>query len=113
VLSLSKFLSKVDQKLTRVFDLYLVRLFNLYLIVILTYLYTVSSTYDVLHHIPPCLLDASKLLELRKKLYSGTVTVEEIDQIAADFLDGEIVDWVSNWLSTVYPVLDNSFIHFF
>jgi hypothetical protein len=92
VLCLPKFLSKVDQTLTRVFDLYLVRLFNLYLTVILTYPYTVSSTYDVLHHVSPCLLDASKLLELRKKLYSGAMTIEEIDQIAADFLDGEIID---------------------
>jgi protein JSN1 len=42
--------------------------------------------------------DASKLRELRKKLDSGTMTVEEIDQVAADFLDGEIVDLASDWL---------------
>jgi protein JSN1 len=42
--------------------------------------------------------DASKLRELRKRLDSGTMTVEEIDQVAADFLDGEIVDLASDWL---------------
>ncbi|TFK42882.1 hypothetical protein BDQ12DRAFT_758558 [Crucibulum laeve] len=42
--------------------------------------------------------DASKLRELRKRLDSGTMTVDEIDQVAADFLDGEIVDLASDWL---------------
>ncbi|PAV24302.1 pumilio rrm domain-containing [Pyrrhoderma noxium] len=42
--------------------------------------------------------DASKLRELRKRLDSGTLSVEEIDQVAADFLDGEIVDLASDWL---------------
>jgi hypothetical protein len=42
--------------------------------------------------------DASKLRELRKRLDSGTMTVEEVDQVAADFLDGEIVDLASDWL---------------
>lgn len=43
--------------------------------------------------------DASKLRELRKKLDSaGTMSTEEIDQVAADFLDGEIVDLASDWL---------------
>ncbi|KAF5365616.1 hypothetical protein D9758_003189 [Tetrapyrgos nigripes] len=42
--------------------------------------------------------DASKLRELRKRLDSGTMTTEEIDQVAADFLDGEIVDLASDWL---------------
>lgn len=42
--------------------------------------------------------DASKLRELRKRLDSGTMTVEETDQVAADFLDGEIVDLASDWL---------------
>ncbi|KDN51751.1 hypothetical protein RSAG8_00299, partial [Rhizoctonia solani AG-8 WAC10335] len=42
--------------------------------------------------------DASKLRELRKRLDSGTCTVEEIDAVAADFLDGEIVDLASDWL---------------
>ncbi|KAJ7063126.1 hypothetical protein C8F01DRAFT_1131647 [Mycena amicta] len=42
--------------------------------------------------------DASKLRELRKRLDSGTMTVEEIDQVATDFLEGEIVDLASDWL---------------
>lgn len=42
--------------------------------------------------------DASKLRELRKRLDSGALSVEEIDQVAADFLDGEIVDLASDWL---------------
>ena len=48
--------------------------------------------------------DASKLRELRKRLDSGSCTVEEIDDVAADFLDGEIVDLASDWLgNTVSP----------
>ncbi|KAJ7219101.1 hypothetical protein GGX14DRAFT_434627 [Mycena pura] len=42
--------------------------------------------------------DASKLRELRKRLDSGTMTLEEIDQVATDFLEGEIVDLASDWL---------------
>ncbi|KAI0693745.1 hypothetical protein BC835DRAFT_1415764 [Cytidiella melzeri] len=42
--------------------------------------------------------DASKLRELRKRLDTSTITVEEIDIVAADFLDGEIVDLASDWL---------------
>ena len=42
--------------------------------------------------------DASKLRELRKRLDSSTITTEEIDNVAADFLDGEIVDLASDWL---------------
>ena len=42
--------------------------------------------------------DASKLRELRKRLDTSTITVEEIDTVAADFLDGEIVDLASDWL---------------
>lgn len=42
--------------------------------------------------------DASKLRELRKRLDSTNITVEEIDTVAADFLDGEIVDLASDWL---------------
>src|ERR1700734_3943927 len=53
--------------------------------------------------------DASKLRELRKRLDSGTMTVEEIDQVAADFLDGEIVDLASDWLgNTVCNFLRHS-----
>jgi hypothetical protein len=42
--------------------------------------------------------DAAKLRELRKRLDSGTMNVDEIDQIAADFMDSEIVDLASDWL---------------
>lgn len=42
--------------------------------------------------------DASKLRELRKRLDSSTMSVEEIDQVVGDFLDGEIVDLASDWL---------------
>lgn len=42
--------------------------------------------------------DASKLRELRKRLDASNITVEEIDNIAGDFLDGEIVDLASDWL---------------
>lgn len=42
--------------------------------------------------------DASKLRELRKRLDSGTMTTDEVDNVAADFLDGEIVDLASDWL---------------
>ena len=42
--------------------------------------------------------DASKLRELRKRMDSNTILDEEIEQVAADFLDGEIVDLASDWL---------------
>ncbi|KAF8731240.1 hypothetical protein AX14_005013 [Amanita brunnescens Koide BX004] len=42
--------------------------------------------------------DAAKLRELRKRLDSGSMSMEEVDQVAADFLDGEIVDLASDWL---------------
>lgn len=42
--------------------------------------------------------DASKLRELRKRLDSGNMLTQEIDDVAADFLDGEIVDLASDWL---------------
>lgn len=53
--------------------------------------------------------DASKLRELRKKLDSGTMTVEEIDQVAADFLDGEIVDLASDWLGNTVRLSQSSY----
>jgi protein JSN1 len=52
--------------------------------------------------------DASKLRELRKRLDSGTMTVDETDQVAADFLDGEIVDLASDWLGNTVRI--NEFI---
>ncbi|KAI0317820.1 hypothetical protein OF83DRAFT_97653 [Amylostereum chailletii] len=42
--------------------------------------------------------DASKLRELRKRMDSNTISDEEIEQVAADFVDGEIVDLASDWL---------------
>ncbi|KAJ3971976.1 hypothetical protein EV361DRAFT_174788 [Lentinula raphanica] len=42
--------------------------------------------------------DASKLRDLRKRLDSGTMTTDEVDNVAGDFLDGEIVDLASDWL---------------
>jgi protein JSN1 len=42
--------------------------------------------------------DASKLRELRKRLDSGGMTGEEVDEVAKDFVDGEIVDLASDWL---------------
>ena len=48
--------------------------------------------------------DASKLRELRKRMDTSTISIEEIDNVAADFLDGEIVDLASDWLgNTVSP----------
>jgi hypothetical protein len=49
--------------------------------------------------------DAAKLRELRKRLDSGTMTVDEIDQVAADFLDGEIVDLASDWLGNTVSAI--------
>ena len=42
--------------------------------------------------------DAAKLRELRKRLDSGPMSTEEIDQVATDFTDSEIVDLASDWL---------------
>lgn len=42
--------------------------------------------------------DASKLRELRKRMDSNTMSLEEIDNTASEFLDGEIVDLASDWL---------------
>ena len=42
--------------------------------------------------------DASKLRELRKRMDADTISDKEIEQVAIDFLDGEIVDLVSDWL---------------
>jgi protein JSN1 len=56
--------------------------------------------------------DASKLRELRKKLDSGTMTGEDIDQVAADFLDGEIVDLASDWLGNTVRYICRLFMDF-
>ena len=44
--------------------------------------------------------DTSKLHELQTRMYSNTISDEEIEQIAADFLDGEIVDLASDRLGS-------------
>lgn len=49
--------------------------------------------------------DASKLRELRKRMDSNTISDEEIEQVAADFLDGEIVDLASDWLGNTVGIL--------
>ena len=48
---------------------------------------------------------ASKLRELRKSMDSNTILDEEIEQVAADFLDGEIVDLASDWLGNTVSFL--------
>lgn len=48
--------------------------------------------------------DAAKLRELRKRLDSGLMSIEEVDQIASEFLDGEIVDLASDWLGNTVCV---------
>ena len=50
--------------------------------------------------------DAAKLRELRKRLDSGSMSIEEVDQVAADFLDGEIVDLASDWLGNTVSLTE-------
>lgn len=52
--------------------------------------------------------DAAKLRELRKRLDSGSMSVEEIDQVVTDFLEGEIVDLASDWLGNTVSTTRNS-----
>jgi hypothetical protein len=52
--------------------------------------------------------DAAKLRELRKRLDSGSMSMEEVDQVAADFLDGEIVDLASDWLGNTVSLFSFS-----
>jgi protein JSN1 len=42
--------------------------------------------------------DAAKLRELRKRLDSGSMGTHEVDEVASDFLDAEIVDLAADWL---------------
>ncbi|GJJ12180.1 hypothetical protein Clacol_006421 [Clathrus columnatus] len=42
--------------------------------------------------------DAARLRELRKRLDSGSMSSEEVDEIARDLLDGELVELASDWL---------------
>ncbi len=57
--------------------------------------------------------DASKLRELRKRMDSNTIPDEEIEQVAADFLDGEIVDLASDWLGNTVCILESSLLNSF
>ena len=56
--------------------------------------------------------DASKLRDLRKRLDTSTITTEEIDNVAADFLDGEIVDLASDWLGNTVRAVGMSSSYF-
>ena len=51
--------------------------------------------------------DAAKLRELRKRMDAGLVTDEEIETIAADFIDGEIVELASDWLGNTVRTPDS------
>ena len=42
--------------------------------------------------------DAAKLRDLRKRLDSGGMGAQEVDEVASDFLDAEIVDLAADWL---------------
>lgn len=53
--------------------------------------------------------DAAKLRDLRKRLDSGTMTLEDIDQTANEFLDSEIVDLASDWLGNTVSSLHRAF----
>ena len=53
--------------------------------------------------------DASKLRELRKRLDSGGMTGEEVDEVAKDFVDGEIVDLASDWLGNTVSKFSSHF----
>ena len=45
--------------------------------------------------------NTDRLLGLRVKIESNTISDEEIEQVAADVLDGEIVDLVSDRLGSI------------
>lgn len=52
--------------------------------------------------------DPAKLREFRKKLDGGGVAVPEMDEVARDMMNGEIVELASDWLgntvcSSSYP----------
>jgi protein JSN1 len=42
--------------------------------------------------------DAAKLRDLRKRLDAGGVNQQEMEDIAHDMMDGEIVELASDWL---------------
>lgn len=55
--------------------------------------------------------DASKLRELRKRMDTSAISIEEIDSVAADFLDGEIVDLASDWLGNTVSPIQSTEVH--
>ena len=42
--------------------------------------------------------DAAKLRDLRKRLDANVVSPQEVEDVAHDMMDGEIVDLASDWL---------------
>jgi len=42
--------------------------------------------------------DAAKLRDLRKRLDANVVSSQEVEEVAHDMMDGEIVDLASDWL---------------
>ena len=42
---------------------------------------------------------------------TSTISIEEIDNVAADFLDGEIVDLASDWLGNTVSSLETYRLH--
>ena len=42
--------------------------------------------------------DAAKLRDLRKRLDANVVSPQEVEEVAHDMMDGEIVDLASDWL---------------
>jgi protein JSN1 len=59
--------------------------------------------------------DAAKLRELRKRLEAGGVPLPEMDEIARDMMDGEIVELASDWLGNTvrFDVLPAVFGHLY
>ncbi|EKM59338.1 uncharacterized protein PHACADRAFT_86495 [Phanerochaete carnosa HHB-10118-sp] len=49
--------------------------------------------------------DGSKLHEFRKRLITSKITVEDVDDVAANFLDDEIADVAMDWLGNTVRIL--------
>jgi protein JSN1 len=49
--------------------------------------------------------DAAKLRELRKRLDAGGVLQQEMEEVAHDMMNGEIVELASDWLGNTACVL--------
>ena len=48
--------------------------------------------------------DSQKLRDLRKRLDSGSMSGQDIDELVSDFLDDEIVDLASDWLGNTVQI---------